>query len=366
MHLRDDDIGCSTGPKRWSTPYIRFVWPRCPFSSKLIRTQGGRRGFVTEAITDTQDINTQAAAYCPVCETEVHGTVVLSYDSEVFGKRYDLLRCPECGTGICVPQLTDDDLETYYTEEEVVGAGLYEKWLKKYRYIHDWIVPFTGGRGRAAELGCNSANQLRYFHERGWDVLGFEFSKECQEYAKRVNDVEVTGTMLAQFNAEHPEQTFDLFLLIHTFEHITNPAALLADLKQALASDGLLYIEVPNVDSWSYDWLGEFDNVARLPFHSYIYTQQSLRQLLQRCGYEVVAERPYSMKEDGGLLTRSLEQSLRFRLQRRLGRNIVSRAIGTVLKWIIRFYPNRLLITKLAGQRGKSASFAILARPLPP
>ncbi len=320
---------------------------------------------MTEAITETQDINTKATVYCPVCEMEVKGTIVLSHESDVFRKHYHLVRCPKCRTGICDPQLTDDDLETYYTEEEVVGAGLYEKWLKKYRYIYNWIEPYTAGPGRAAELGCNSANQLRYFHERGWDVLGFEFSRECQEYAGRVNDVEVTGATLAQFNAEHPEQKFDLFLLIHTFEHITNPSTLLADLKQSLTANGLLYIEIPNVDSWTYKWLGEFDNVARLPFHSFLYTQQSLRTLLQRHGYEIVAERPYSLKEDGGLLTRSLEQSVRFRLRRRFGDNVISRAFGTVLKSLIRFYPNRLLLTKLAGRKGKSGSFALLARPWP-
>jgi SAM-dependent methyltransferase len=282
--------------------------------------------------------------------------------SDVFHKEYSLVRCDGCGTGICDPQITDEELHDYYGDEEIVGAGKYQAWIKKYRYIYDWIVRRSGRLQSVFEIGCNSANQLRYFRERGWQTLGFEFSRACQDYARDKNGVEVVGELLSDYHSRQPEQRFDLALLIHTFEHITSPAALLTDIRSMLKSGGLLYIEVPNADSLTYRLMARYENIMCLPYHAYLYTQESLKALLRNHGFDIVAERSCSMKEDGGHLTAVLARWVRLRLIARLGDNRWSRTLANVLRRLIRFYPNRRVLTYILAWRRQSVSFAILAR----
>ena len=136
-------------------------------------------------------------------------------------------------------------MEFCYSDYDIVGAGKYDKWVRKYRYIYNWIMSHSLPIGSVIEIGCNSGNQLRYFKEHGWRPFGLEFSGPCCDYAREVNGLEVSDRSLGRFVKENPERKFDLVLLLHTLEHIANPRGMLREVQKVLDPGGNLYVEVP-------------------------------------------------------------------------------------------------------------------------
>ena len=49
-------------------------------------------------------------------------------------------------------------------------------------------------------------------------------------------------------NVTLPNDYFDIIYMIHTLEHLKSPNEIFFKIKSALKSDGILYIEVPNIE----------------------------------------------------------------------------------------------------------------------
>lgn len=84
------------------------------------------------------------------------------------------------------------------------------------------------------------------------------------------------------------KKKFDLIVLSHVLEHITNPKALIYSLKKLLSTKGILIIEVPSVDNllngkYSFDLLKYFQNM-----HIHHFTINSLRYLAQELSLEII------------------------------------------------------------------------------
>ena len=116
-------------------------------------------------------------------------------------------------------------------------------------------------------------------------------------------------------------------------EHIDNPKGLIAGVKRILKAKGILFIEVPNMDSLMLkaavlyfrlrgrDW-SPLLSPLHYPFHCYGYNISSLRRLLAMRGFTIkrVVIRDSSLRgfrsDTGG---RTLEK---------LGRNVAARLCG--------------------------------------
>lgn len=301
--------------------------------------------------------------WCPPCDAEALHTLVGAYESEEFGRRYEIYECGVCATKRPDPFLTDAELTEYYTDEQVTGAGRYEKWIGKYRYIHDWIDRRVDLRGmRVVEIGSNSGNLLRYFKEESaCDVVGVELSSACKAYSEEVNAVPVFERTFEDFAEQHKEAA-DLVAMSHVFEHIPQPVALLTAIASSLRAKGYLYIEIPNARMVQFHFMKDIGNPLCIPFHSYLYTLDSLSTLLERHGFSVVARRKWSRKEDAGVLSTNIADRFRHAVHRVLGDGRVAIAISRVGKGIVRFYPIRLLVAYAFRLTNQSTTVALLAQ----
>jgi SAM-dependent methyltransferase len=78
--------------------------------------------------------------------------------------------------------------------------------------------------------------------------------------------------------------------LWHVLEHVAEPAAVLAIVREWLSPDGALLVGVPNLASWQARVGGARWYHLDLPRHRTHFTAAGLRTLLERSGFEVVAE----------------------------------------------------------------------------
>ena len=78
---------------------------------------------------------------------------------------------------------------------------------------------------------------------------------------------------------------FSAITLWHVLEHIPNPNLILEKLYERLESDGVLFIAVPNLNSYDACFYREHWAAFDVPRHIWHFTTDGINQLLNKCGY---------------------------------------------------------------------------------
>jgi SAM-dependent methyltransferase len=140
------------------------------------------------------------------------------------------------------------------------------------------------------DVGCGYGEIIGYLQQsRGCRVLGLEPSAQTAAAGESMFGIRIVPALFGQHDLGG--QRFDLAVCNHTLEHIDEPATFLAALKETLADDGVLYLEVPNI-MWPS---GGFTLDAFLyDEHLQTFSSWNLSLLLRRCGFAILA---YSDKE---------------------------------------------------------------------
>lgn len=141
------------------------------------------------------------------------------------------------------------------------------------------------------DIGFGFAQALLYFQGKGFNVSGLEPSPEGVDCARK-NGIEVFHTGIENFECVG-EKKYDIVLLINVLEHLRKPEETISNIKnQLLSSDGLLIVDVPNdfnlfqeIANQEYN-LDEWWVVS--PNHINYFSPDSLKKLLDGCGFEIV------------------------------------------------------------------------------
>jgi SAM-dependent methyltransferase len=227
----------------------------------------------------------EVQARCPVCGEEGAKGAVLSTDHVLPGQPpVTLLRCPACGAAF-LQDLTPPDYGTdlaemldYYVEQ---GAGI------------DLIVapllrlpPRTVRR--CLEIGGSFGFALDFCrYAFGWEVLQVDPSPLAAAGA------EALGLPLrrAYFSADldlGPEP-FEAVILSEVIEHVAEPHALLAAIRDRLSPDGLLVLSTPNLALIRREAEEGFLRRALSPgLHLVLYDRGSLLRVLAEAGFAAV------------------------------------------------------------------------------
>jgi 2-polyprenyl-3-methyl-5-hydroxy-6-metoxy-1,4-benzoquinol methylase len=118
------------------------------------------------------------------------------------------------------------------------------------------------GSLRVLDVGCGTGFLLERLAERGFSGTGIDLSPESVEHARsRLGEIGASERLDAQVGSayEPPAGPYDLIALTDVLEHLENPRACLAALREQLAPGGLLVISTPNRRSLSgaRRWLAE-------------------------------------------------------------------------------------------------------------
>jgi hypothetical protein len=88
------------------------------------------------------------------------------------------------------------------------------------------------------------------------------------------------------------KERFNTITLWHVLEHIPNPYKIITELKLHLDKKGIMFVAVPNLNS--YDCLYYKSNWAALdvPRHLWHFTSSGIKMLMQESGFELVNRYP--------------------------------------------------------------------------
>lgn len=154
--------------------------------------------------------------------------------------------------------------------------------------------------GPILEAGCGAGRILRYYHDRGYDIIGIDFIEGAIAKLKEIDPTlraEVGDITQLRF-ADGAFKYVLAFGLYHNLENDLEKA--IAETHRVLAKDGIVCasFRADNIQTRLTDWLAERGSKNRgradgpRAFHKMNLTRSEYRSLFVRAGFEVQAIYP--------------------------------------------------------------------------
>jgi SAM-dependent methyltransferase len=131
--------------------------------------------------------------------------------------------------------------------------------------------------GRYFDFGCGNGATLRAFSGLfpEWRATGYEVHDRFRSVVESIPGVErfVCGEL------SDVSGTFDIISLVHVLEHIAEPARLLSTIRERLADDGVLLVQVPDCEANPFMYC--------VVDHATHFSLAVLKNLVTRCGFGI-------------------------------------------------------------------------------
>jgi 2-polyprenyl-3-methyl-5-hydroxy-6-metoxy-1,4-benzoquinol methylase len=152
------------------------------------------------------------------------------------------------------PIPTEQEVEQYYaTEYRQDYKQVFEPKLKHvYRAGNlalnrlEFLTKNNVTSGRLLDVGAGGGEFTYVSSQLGFDSTGIEPNIGYSNYAKDQYQANVQTGQLADI-----DDKFDIITMFHVMEHIPNPVKTFKKLYELLNEGGSLFIEVPNIESFS-------------------------------------------------------------------------------------------------------------------
>jgi SAM-dependent methyltransferase len=192
--------------------------------------------------------------------------------------------------------------EKYYQQDKGSYSSRYDEIERKYIFNKIRQKFFEASKflklgedaGRLLELGSGEGFTLKFFLEKGWDVLGMDFSAYgCEVHNPECLEKMTIGDIFANLSQlMSGDNKWDLIWLDNILEHVLEPEKMLADVHSIMADNGVLVIEVPNDFSTIQSFLLENKYVSReywvsIPDHLSYFNFEGLQNLCEANDYAV-------------------------------------------------------------------------------
>ena len=208
-------------------------------------------------------------------------------DHETNLGEFDIIYCKKCEIGFTNPQPTEESVHLLYDKKSSSDFDLIKKSfvdkikdllglraLKKISQKRDIknVLDFATGNGRFAFL-LNKAFPLAHI-----DAVDYQSNPPKLLKTKCAN---LKYQCLSEFKWT---KKYDLIFLRHVLEHSHRPVNLLKKLASVLSAGGVLYIEVPNLNSGCAKFFGRNWKLFYVPRHINHFTKESLRTICLKAG----------------------------------------------------------------------------------
>jgi len=184
---------------------------------------------------------------CPICSCGQSSTIRENIRNSEGQK---IQKCQSCELVFICPMPDEPALEKYYSEqyrieydgntiEERFSADLEEAKTRCHR-LGKLLSPGL----KILEIGSGSGAFLKSSSDQGANVTGIEYDEIAQEWISNNLGLNVFRSL----DSIPADQSFELIVMFHVLEHVTDPIKFVTHVTEWLAQDGALVIEVPNID----------------------------------------------------------------------------------------------------------------------
>ena len=161
---------------------------------------------------------------------------------------------------------------------------------------HRLVLAAVPDGSRVLDVGCSTGYLAQRLNARGCRVVGVEADPKAARRAEEACELVIVGDV--EDPAVHAElpRDMDVVLAADVLEHLRDPWAVLAALRENLAPRGRAVVSVPNIGHWTarrailrgrfpYAEHGLFDRT-----HLRFFTREGAHELAARAGWRVESE----------------------------------------------------------------------------
>jgi SAM-dependent methyltransferase len=239
---------------------------------------------------------------CPIpCNLCGASDVAVIGDRDRNGRPLRTTICRKCGLVWSNPRPSEEEVRRYYSNEyrldykghstpsmrHVARSG--RGALNRYRVLAPHIKPGV----RILDAGAGGGEVVYVLRKLGVDACGLEPDEQYARHAREALGVPVITGFVQ--DAAFPAGSFDVVTMYHALEHVEDPSAILSRLRDWMVGQGVLLIEVPNVEAVCIAPAHRFHFA-----HFYHFNREALEAMGRKAGFEPVET---TTSPDGGNLT---------------------------------------------------------------
>jgi SAM-dependent methyltransferase len=117
-------------------------------------------------------------------------------------------------------------------------------WFRRHLVVYRWIASRVGGR-RVVDLACGEGYGSAVLARTAVSVVGVDANPEAFEHARLKYSgptLRFERTMIELWDGDA-----DCVVFLQTIEHVQDPDAVLARIRELIGRDGVAYVSTPNV-----------------------------------------------------------------------------------------------------------------------
>jgi len=166
---------------------------------------------------------------------------------------------------------------------------------------YEFLKKNISTKGSILEIGCGNARILYLAREDGWKVQGLELSEQLAEAVTERLKIAVKVTDFLKLDTD-TEEKYDLIILRHVLEHLTEPVVAMEKIRNLLQPGGKLLMEFPNIQGIDLQVKRLLSKMGRrkkfsedfVPGHANEYSKVSFTNLLAKTGFTLLKWETYS------------------------------------------------------------------------
>lgn len=212
-------------------------------------------------------------------------------DHSVSGESFRLEYDEQLHMYFTTPKPSKEELPSYYASEDYIShtdgkRSLFEKMYQVIKGItlsrkQKLLTTYLPEKGHLLDIGAGTGDFLEYTSQKGWTVSGVEPSEKARTLAQQKN------IALTEYLPDSAI-SYDAITMWHVLEHVYDLEDQLLWLKHKLSREGVLFVAVPNFESfdathYKTDWAA-YD----VPRHLYHFSRKSIQELFEKQEMQVV------------------------------------------------------------------------------
>jgi len=243
---------------------------------------------------------------CPLCHNDniiqIGDPQISASARHLIDQDYKIVKCKECQLYFVHPEISFSETQwaKLYDKEYF---GIMTNWWAGKRTKHrkarlELIKKYCHGTNiKFLEIGCGEGYILCDALKLGWDVSGLDIydNRIAEAHDKNIKFHE--GKLLS---VSLKSDYYDIIYVDQVLEHIIDPESEIIEIKRILKRQGLVYIGVPNEDSFTsigrklyYLFTGQTTISHKIkpfkqPYHVIGFTKLSIARLLKKHDFQIL------------------------------------------------------------------------------
>tara|TARA_A100001015_G_scaffold259992_1_gene304349 strand:+ start:792 stop:1778 length:987 start_codon:yes stop_codon:yes gene_type:complete len=225
---------------------------------------------------------------CSVCNSNNYKNFIIK-----FGFQY--VKCSNCSHIYLRNQIKKKILLDLYSKSKTDRVSRERKkfsdldiyWQNLY-FKYSNIINTLKPKGKFLDIGCGDGAFLKFMKNNfNYELFGTEFSSDTKMklkkllgknffYQKEIEDLKI------------PNSYFDIISLIGVLEHLSDPGKMFKSLNKYLKKDGIIFILIPNIESYAFSILKDKTPALNPRAHLNFFNPKSLEKIAKKNNFKII------------------------------------------------------------------------------